>query len=140
MANLRLSSFVFRPIDYMPDLRKNLGDFGEHAAATHLIKQGYILLARKWRCPTGEIDLLMRDGATLVFVEVRTRRGERLGMAEESVGRAKQAKLIALAYAYLEATGAPNDAPWRIDVVALNIDRAGRVAQLQHICDAVEEP
>jgi putative endonuclease len=123
----------------MPDLRKNLGDFGEQAAAAHLIKRGYALLARKWRCPTGEIDLLMRDGATLVFVEVRTRRGDHLGMAEESVGRTKQAKLIALAYAYLEATSAPGDLAWRIDVVALNIDRAGRIAQLQHIRDAVEE-
>ena len=93
----------------MPDLRKNLGDFGEQAAATHLIKRGYTLLLRKWRCPAGEIDLLMRDGSTLVFVEVRTRRGDRLGTAEESVGRAKQAKLIALAYAYLEAAGAPDD-------------------------------
>ena len=123
----------------MPDLRKNLGDFGEHAAAMHLLKRGYTLLLRKWRCPDGEIDLLMRDGSTLVFVEVRTRRGDRLGTAEESVGQAKQAKLIALAYTYLEAAGAPDDLPWRIDVVALNIDQAGRVARLQHIRDAVEE-
>jgi putative endonuclease len=123
----------------MPDLRKNLGNFGEQAAAAYLIKRGYRLLARKWRCPTGEIDLLMHDGATLVFVEVRTRRGDRLGMAEESVGRAKQAKLIALAYAYLEATGARDDVAWRIDVVALYIDQNGRIAQLQHIRDAVEE-
>jgi putative endonuclease len=123
----------------MPDLRKNLGDFGEQAAAAYLMKRGYVLLARKWRCRTGEIDLLMRDGSILVFVEVRTRRDDRLGMAEESVGRAKQVKLIALAYAYLEATGAPDDLPWRIDVVALNIDRAGRIERLQHIRDAVEE-
>jgi putative endonuclease len=123
----------------MPNTRKNLCDFGEQAAAAHLIKRGYTLLARKWRCPTGEIDLLMRDGATLVFVEVRTRRGDRLGTAEESVGRAKQAKLIALAYTYLEAAGTPDDVLWRIDVVALNIDRAGRVAQLQHIRNAIEE-
>ena len=123
----------------MPDLSKNLGDFGEQAAAAHLMKRGYALLARKWRCRTGEIDLLMRDGSTLVFVEVRTRRGDLLGMAEESVGRTKQAKLIALAYAYLEATSAPDDLAWRIDVVALNIDRTGRIARLQHIRDAVEE-
>ena len=83
--------------------------------------------------------MLMRDGLTLVFVEVRTRRGDRLGPAEESVGRAKQAKLISLAYAYLEVTGAPADLPWRIDVVALNLDRSGRVARLRHIRDAVEE-
>lgn len=123
----------------MPHLRSKLGDFGEQAAAAHLARRGYVLVARKWRCAAGEIDLLMRDGPTLVFVEVRTRR-DRLGLAEESVGRAKQAKLIALAYAYLEAAGVPDDLPWRIDVVVLNIDRAGRVARLRHICHAVEEP
>jgi len=123
----------------MTDLRRKLGDFGEQAAAAHLAKRGYELLARKWRCAAGEIDLLMHDGPVLVFVEVRTRRGDRLGLAEESVGRAKQAKLIALAYAYLESTGAPHDLPWRIDVVALNIDQSGRVARLRHIRDAVEQ-
>jgi putative endonuclease len=133
MARLRLSSFV------MPDSRKKLGDFGEQAAAAYLAKRGYEVLARKWRCAAGEIDLLLRDGPTLVFVEVRTRRGDQLGPAEESVGRAKQAKLIALAYAYLEAADAPADLPWRIDVIALHVDRSGRVARLRHIRDAVEE-
>jgi putative endonuclease len=123
----------------MPHQRTKLGDFGEQAALAHLEKRGYELVARKWRCAVGEIDLLMRDGATLVFVEVRTRRSDRFGAAEESVGRTKQAKLIALAYAYLEATSVPSDVPWRIDVVALSIDRIGRVARLRHIRDAVEE-
>ena|SRR5689334_20504995 len=125
----------------MPDLRKRLGDFGEQAAAAHLIKQGYALLARKWRDSGragGELDLVMRDGATLVFVEVRTRRGP-AGMAEESVGRGKRARLAALAYAYIAAVAVPEDTPWRIDVVALDVDRAGRIARIEHIRDAVEE-
>ena len=131
----------------MPDLRKKLGDFGEQAAAAYLIRQGYELLARKWRNYTrhrgggGEIDLVVRDGMTLVFVEVRTRRypGRASGSAEESVGPLKQARLIALAYAYLEAATVPEDTPWRIDVIALDVDRAGRIAELRHIRDAVEE-
>jgi putative endonuclease len=129
----------------MPDLRKKLGDFGEQATATHLAKQGYELLARKWRNPGngmgvrgGELDLVMRDGPTLVFVEVRTRRSGPMGSAEESVGRAKQERLIALAYAYLEATATPAQA-WRIDVVALDVDRSGRIARLHHIRNAIEE-
>ena len=122
----------------MPDLRKKLGDFGEQAAAAHLLKQGYVLLERKWRGPGGELDIVMRDGATLVFVEVRTRRGP-AGAAEESVGRAKRERLAALAYAYLETNDVPADAPWRIDVVALDIDSRGRIARLEHIRDAVEE-
>ena len=132
----------------MPDLRKKLGDFGEQAAAAYLMRQGYELLARKWRNHTrerggggGEIDLVVRDGMALVFVEVRTRRhpGGGLGSAEESVGPLKQARLIALAYAYLEAAAVPADTPWRIDVIALDVDRAGRIAELRHIRDAVEE-
>jgi Holliday junction resolvase-like predicted endonuclease len=73
-------------------------------------------------------------------VEVRTRREDAGGAAEESVGRTKRAKLIALAYTYLEAAGAPADLPWRIDVIALGIDRAGRIARLRHIRNAIEEP
>jgi putative endonuclease len=96
-------------------------------------------VARKWRCALGEIDLLMRDGAELVFVEVRTRRGSGLGSPEESVGRGKRAKLIALAYTYLEASRAPGATAWRIDVVAVEIDRAGRIARINHIRDAIEE-
>ena len=134
----------------MPDLRKKLGDFGEQSAAAHLIRQGYELVARNWRGPSraqggpgGELDLVLRDGATLVFVEVRTRRipggGPGSAAGEESVGSRKQARLVALAYAYLEATAVPDDTPWRIDVVALDIDHAGRIAGLRHIRDAVEE-
>jgi putative endonuclease len=122
----------------MPNLRKRLGNIGEHAAAMYLARQGYQLVARKWRCASGELDLVMRDGATLVFVEVRARRGAP-GSAEESVGRAKQGRLIALAYAYLAAIGAPEDTAWRIDVVALDLDRHGHVVGLRHIRDAVEE-
>src|SRR5262245_17073989 len=124
----------------MADLRKKLGDFGEQAAAAHLIRQGYELIARKWRGPGGELDLVMRDGDGLVLVEVRTRGCDAARVAEESVGRTKQARLIALAYAYLEAAGVPADTPWRIDVIALDIDRSGRIARLSHIRDAVEEP
>jgi putative endonuclease len=123
----------------MPDQRKKLGDFGERVATAHLVRQGYALVARQWRCAAGEIDLLMRDGATLVFVEVRTRRGDRAGAAEESVGRGKQARLSVLAYTYLEERGTPADQLWRIDVVAVDVDRSGRVAGVRHIRDAIEE-
>lgn len=122
----------------MPHTRSKLGDFGEQVAHGYLLRQGYTLVARKWRCALGELDLIMRDGATLVFVEVRTRRGA-AGDAEASVGPAKRARLGALAYTYLEAHPLPAAAPWRIDVVAVDVDRAGRVARVNHIRDAVEE-
>ena len=123
----------------MPDRRKKLGDFGEQVATTYLVRQRYALIARQWRCSAGEIDLVMRDGPMIVFVEVRTRRGDQAGVAEESVGRGKQARLSALAYTYLEERGTAADQPWRIDVVAVDVDRSGRVAGVRHIRDAVEE-
>lgn len=122
----------------MADQRKKLGDFGERAAAAHLARQGYVIVERQWRGTGGELDLVARDGGTLVFVEVRTRRGGASGTAAESVGRAKQARLITLAYGYLEAHGLAPEADWRIDVVAVELDGGGRVARLDHIVHAVE--
>ncbi|GAB4209694.1 MAG: YraN family protein [Roseiflexaceae bacterium] len=122
----------------MPDRRKQLGDFGERAAAAHLERQGMLVLERKWRCPAGELDLVLRDGVTLVFAEVRTRRAGGPS-AEESVGPGKRARLIGLAYAYCEANSISEQTPWRIDVVAVEIDRGGRIMRIAHIPSAVEE-
>lgn len=123
----------------MPERRTKLGDFGEQAAEVYLLRHGYAQVDRKWRCAYGELDLVMRESAVLVFVEVRTRQGALRGLAEDSVGRAKQVRLAALAYAYLEAHALAASQLWRIDVIAIDLDRSGRVAQLRHIRDAVEE-
>ena len=123
----------------MPERRTKLGDFGEQAAATYLLRHGYALVARKWRCAQGELDLVMREGPALVFVEVRTRQSAAYGQAEESVGRTKQSRLAALAYTYLDAHALDAGQLWRIDVVAIDLDRSGRVARLRHIRNAVEE-
>lgn len=122
----------------MPSARGALGRIGEERAAAHLACSGYSLIARNWRCPIGEIDLVARQGDQLVFVEVKTRRGE-AWPPEEGVGAAKARRLIALAYAYLEATGAGPATPWRIDVIAIELDAAGRLARLEQIEHAVEE-
>jgi putative endonuclease len=118
--------------------RRSLGDFGEAAAAAHLTRQGYTLLARQWRCAQGEIDLVAQQQAQLVFVEVRTRRAAGYGSPEESITPAKQARLVALAYSYLAAHELDTESDWRIDVIAVEVDRAGRVQRLNHICHAVE--
>ena len=79
--------------------------------------------ATRWRPAAlglrGEIDLVVRDGPTLVFVEVRTRRGATAGQAEESITPAKGRRLLALALAYLHAHDLPDATDWRIDVVAI---------------------
>ncbi|MCL7452754.1 MAG: YraN family protein [Anaerolineae bacterium] len=117
------------------DDRGGLGRHGEELAARHLAAKGYEIVARNWRCETGEIDLVARDGADLAFVEVRTRRGRSLGSPEESITAAKQARLIDLAEAYVQAERWAGG--WRIDVVAVEMDRRGRLLRVDHYENAV---
>ena len=117
------------------DDRRGLGRHGENLAARHLAARGYEILERNWRCGAGELDLVARDGACLAFVEVRTRRGQELGSPEESITAAKQARLINLAETYLQEYEWPG--PWRIDVVAVEMDVRGRLQRLDHYENAV---
>jgi putative endonuclease len=121
----------------MPTKRKQLGSYGESLAEAYMLEQGYEIVASNWRCPVGELDLVARQETTFVFVEVRTRRGTRLGTPEESITPVKQAKLIELAYTFL-AENNYHDCDWRIDVIAIVLDKRGQVAQFNHIRSAVE--
>ena len=122
----------------MPSARSALGSLGEGVAAAHLERAGAAILARNWRCRHGEIDLVARLGDQLLFVEVRTRRQGGIP-PEESVGPAKAARMRRLAYAYLDATHSDAEAPWRIDLILVELDRAGRVSRLEQIEAAVGE-
>lgn len=93
------------------------GETGEALAAAWLIRHGLRSLARNFRCRLGEIDLVMRDGDTLVFVEVRCRRDCGYGSALESVTAGKQARLIRAAAVYLQQHG--DTLPCRFDVVGI---------------------
>jgi len=117
------------------DDRRGLGRRGEDLAAQHLVARGYQIVVRNWRCEVGELDLVARDGGCLAFVEVRTRRGRALGTPEESVTPAKQARLIELALAYVQAHDWQGD--WRIDVVAVEMDSRGRLLRVDHYENAV---
>ncbi|WP_424192926.1 YraN family protein [Ampullimonas aquatilis] len=103
-------------------LQKLRGDQGEDAALVYLQQQGLRLLERNWRCKAGEIDLIMQDDATLVFVEVRRRKNDRFGGAAASVTWHKQQKLIRAAQWYLQQAGA--EPACRFDVLAWQDDVA----------------
>jgi putative endonuclease len=94
-----------------------VGDAKEQLARAYLERQGLVHVAHNVRCRHGEIDLIMRDGGTLVFVEVRYRRSERFGGAIASIDRRKQARLTAAAGYYLQRH--PSPLPCRFDVVAI---------------------
>lgn len=119
--------------------RRRLGEWGETVAARYLARRGYEILARRWRCAAGEIDIVARREGMLIFVEVRTRSGSDPGMAAESVSGAKRTRLMALASAFVEAHHLPVETPWRIDVVAIAAGSGGQAASIEHIPYAVEE-
>ena len=117
--------------------RRDLGAFGERVAAAHLEAKGYRIRARNFRCREGEIDIVAEDGDCLVFVEVRTRRGDAFGTPAESVTAAKERRLLTVARAYLqEHPDVP--ANQRIDVVGIELSK-GRLLAVQHIEGAIAD-
>ncbi len=108
-------------------------------AALLLQQRGYRILARNYRTRLGEMDLIAEDANGLAFVEVRTRRGREFGSPEESLTRAKRKRLIAVAQQFVASHPQYEDYAWRIDLVAIELDRAGRVDRQEVIQGAVEE-
>lgn len=96
------------------------GHDAEDAALAYLQRRGLILVQRNYRCPGGELDLVMREGECLVFVEVRHRRRATHGSAAESVDARKRERLVRAATHYLQRTRQAVHAPARFDVVALS--------------------
>lgn len=111
--------------------RRACGARQEQRARRHLEGQGLEFVAANVACRQGELDLIMRDGRTLVFVEVRYRASERFGGAAASVDRRKQTRLVAAAGYYLSRH--PTDLPCRFDVVAIGAD--GRVRWIKQAFD-----
>lgn len=105
------------------------GAQAEQLACAHLQHAGLTLRARNFRCPQGEIDLVMEDCDTLVFVEVRYRNSARYGSAAESVDPRKQARLRAAAEHYLHSQHA--DRACRFDVIAIQGTAPPRIEWLR---------
>jgi putative endonuclease len=112
------------------------GRSAEEQARRHLERQGLQWLNSNYRCKRGEIDLIMRDVETLVFVEVRYRKSNTFGSAAESVDRGKQSKLIAAARHYLQETR--TDAPCRFDVVGISGHQGQSVEWVKDAFQATE--
>ncbi|THF81281.1 YraN family protein [Cohnella fermenti] len=117
-----------------PDLRLATGRAAEEAAAKHLERCGYGIVARNWRCRTGELDLIATDGDALVIAEVRSRRGgaTRFGTAIEAVTLRKCAQVRSTAQVYLNQTRR-EPSRIRFDVIAVTFAPGGEIAELKHI-------
>jgi putative endonuclease len=115
-----------------------LGQTGEAAAARFLERRGLVILARNLRSRLGEIDLVARDGPTLVFVEVKARRGGLPGdLPEAAVDARKRARLARLALSYLAARRL-GERSCRFDVVGVSLDEVGGVAGVRHLRHAFD--
>ncbi|MEP7208093.1 MAG: YraN family protein [Casimicrobiaceae bacterium] len=107
------------------------GAAAEALAARYLGARGLAVVARNWKTRRGEIDLIVRDGATLVFVEVRLRRSAQFGGAAASITARKRARLIAAAEHYLAAL--PVAPPCRFDAILLDDLGSGRIEWLRDV-------
>lgn len=118
----------------MADQRHTLGEKGERLAERHLRGLGMKVLARRYATPAGELDLIMLDGRTLVFVEVKTQTDARLIEPEERVGAEKQRCLTIAAKAFVQRKKL-YDRPCRFDVVAI-VAPPDREPRIRHIAEA----
>lgn len=113
--------------------RRSLGQRGERAAERFLKKSGHRILARNFKVPCGEIDLVAQEkkSGCIVFAEVKTRSDESVASGEQAVGRQKQRHIVRAAQAFLKAKRVADDTALRFDVLAVTFDAEGR-ADVRH--------
>jgi len=119
----------------MTERRLIVGRTGEDVAVQYLLQRGYYILERNYRCRFGEIDLVARDGGTLTFIEVKTRRSRTFGPAAAAVTYTKQRHLIKASQMYMVQHGKRDDL-CRFDVVTIDMD--GQESRIELIKDAFQ--
>ncbi len=102
--------------------RLELGKFGEDLAFKKIKRLGYKKIIRNYRCPLGEVDLIAKDGDTLVLIEIKTRKGRTTDYAKEAVNKRKKRQISKVALAYMKSMDC-SDARARFDVVAICVGR-----------------
>ena len=115
--------------------RLELGELGEDLALKEIKGLGYKKIVRNYRCTLGEVDLIARDGDTLVFIEIKTRRGKSIAYAKEAVDAKKRRQLSKVALAYLKSNNCYG-VKARFDVVAVSL--AGDKPQIEVIQNAFD--
>lgn len=120
----------------MQDDRKSVGSRAERFARGYLERKGYRHLHSNWRHFHGELDLVMEDGDELVFVEVKARRTESAGRAEEGVTK-KQARILLRTGEIYSQEMNPDNKIWRIDLIAVGISPDGSYDILSHYENAI---
>ncbi len=117
----------------MSNARQRLGLEGERIAARWLLRAGWALVAHRWRSGHRDIDLVMRQGTLVAFVEVKARRGTSFGSPLEAVHWRKRRELVRSAQVWVDRCGAAGDR-YRFDVVGVLLD--GDRVRIRHVADA----
>lgn len=118
----------------MTQASRTLGDQGEALARQYLIERGYEILGSNWSTRYGEIDIIARSNAVIIFVEVKTRQDWNTESAFASITRAKRARLLKAIYQYLHEHNL-DEARWRLDAIGIAWQRRGPPI-IDHIEDA----
>lgn len=121
----------------MFDDRKSIGATAERAVQHYLEQKGYVHRASNWRHGHGELDLVMMDGDELVFVEVKARRSEVAGRAEEGVSRKQAGVLLRTGEMYSISHPDVEGMIWRIDLVGITLSSDGGILDLVHYENAI---
>ena len=117
--------------------KKQLGDLGEDISEIFLVKRGYFIIKRNYRCRLGEIDLIAKDKEKLIFFEVKTRTNLNFGYPEESINNLKVLKLkkLAILFAVSENMGDPD---MQFDVISINLSGtcySGNINNIKNISE-----
>ncbi len=124
-----------------PTTTHERGTSGESSAALHLKIRGYRILERNFRVPSGEIDLIVRKGGVLAFVEVKLRRTRRRGRPLEAVNERKVRRISAAAAAYLQSRAPRGVKTYRFDVIGVGPERnLLGLMRVEHVENAFEAP
>jgi len=112
---------------------QKIGKWGEEAVAAYLIERGYEIIARNARTPYGEIDIVTQQTDITIFVEVKTRTSNKMGLPEESVNLRKQAHMLASAEHYAAENAIDH---WQIDVISVE-GKLGLEPKITHFENAI---
>ena len=119
-----------------PNIRYRTGRLGESLALKFLTQKGYKPITQNFHIWGGEIDLIMEKDGDLIFIEVKTRKNDKFGRAEETLTRKQKLKLIRAIYQYLSTNSYQKS--WRLDLIAINFTSASH-AEIRHIKNILEE-
>jgi len=112
---------------------KQKGDIGEQIATDYLVKKGYKILKRNFRCKFGEIDIVAKKGKTITFVEVKTKTSNELGSPEEMVDDHKMEKIGGMIEYFLSLIKTKPEPDVQVDVIAVEINAGGELLELRHL-------